>query len=155
VPIPDSFVHRVATVDIAPEASALLYDENIRRVFEIGQAGVARFDLILLGLGGDGHTASLFPGTDALDLTDHMVAANFVPAHDSWRITFTYPVLNAARRVLFLVSGQDKAEVVGRVLSGDAELPASRVHPSDGELIWLLEKAAASRLPEGVVSHEL
>jgi 6-phosphogluconolactonase len=155
VPIPGSFVHGVPTLDISPEGAAQLYEENIRRVFELDEISVARFDLILLGMGPDGHTASLFPETAALSVTDRMVAANFVPAHQSWRITFTYPVLNAARRVLFLVAGQDKADAVGRIFSGDQSLPAARVEPTEGDLIWLLDQAAATNLPDEATNHGL
>ncbi|MBV9281062.1 MAG: 6-phosphogluconolactonase [Chloroflexi bacterium] len=146
VPIPERFVHRVSTVDITPEAAAANEEEGIRRVFAVGLTESPRFDLILLGMGPDGHTASLFPGTEALNVADTLVVANYVPRLDAQRITFTYPLLNAARRVLFLVQGEDKAEMVSRALKGDPEVPAGHVRP-EGELIWLLDEAAASRLP--------
>lgn len=146
VPIPDRFVHRVPTVDITPEESAALYEEGVRRVDQVGPAETPSLDLILLGLGPDGHCASLFPDTEALTVQDHLVAANFVPALNSWRVTFTYPLINAARCVMFLVQGAEKAEILARVLSGD-DLPAARVRPQ-GELIWIVDEAAASRLSE-------
>lgn len=148
VPIPDRFIHRVPTVDIDPEESAAIYEEGIRRVLEAPLGGVPRFDLILLGLGDDGHTASLFPGTEALNQTDALVAPNYVPRLDSWRITFTYPLIDAARRVVFLVSGGSKAPVVAQVLGG-SDLPAARVRPAGGELIWVLDPDAAAQLPQG------
>lgn len=145
VPIPEAYVHGVPTVDIDPDESAALYASTIRQQFGTGMASVPRFDLILLGMGDDGHTASLFPDTQALGVEDQIVAANFVPQKEMWRITFTYPLLNAGRCVMFLVAGADKAAMVSRVFAGD-DLPAGRVHP-EGELIWLLDSAAAADLP--------
>ena len=153
VPIPERFVHPVATEDVSPEESASLYVEGIRRVFEVGLTEVPRFDLILLGLGPDGHTASLFPGSAALSVTDELVAPNFVEKFDQWRITFTYPLINAGRAVAFLAQGKDKAERVQQVMAGDASLPASGVHPTDGELMWLLDREAASLIDEGTTSE--
>src|SRR5947209_8774243 len=120
VPIPERDVHRVATVDISPEESASNYEEGIRRVFHVGESEVPRFDLILLGLGPDGHTASLFPGTEALGEKNRLVVPNFVPKFDSWRITFTYRLINAAKVVAFLSQGPDKAERVRKVVDGQA-----------------------------------
>ena len=148
VPIPERQVHRVATVDISPEESATLYAQGIRRVFGLAESDVPQFDLILLGLGPDGHTASLFPGSDALQVMERIVAPNFVAKFDSWRITFTYPLINAAHEVQFLIQGEDKAERVKQVLSGDPSLPASRVQPSAGSLLFLMDQAAAARLPD-------
>lgn len=148
VPIPDRFVHRVATVDVDPEESASIYEEGIRRVLEAGSGDVPPFDLILLGLGEDGHTASLFPNTGALDAEDALVVPNYVSHLGTWRITFTYPLINAAKRVVFLVSGREKAPVVAAVLAGSS-LPASRIRPSHGELYWVLDPDAASQLSEG------
>jgi 6-phosphogluconolactonase len=148
VPIPDRNVHRVETINTLPEESAGLYEQGIRRVFKTGQADVPRFDLILLGLGDDGHTASLFPGTNALSESGRLVVANFVKALDSWRITFTLPLINAARNVVFLVKGQDKAVILQRVLSGDARLPATLVRPSHGDLGWLVDESAGAKVAE-------
>lgn len=153
VPVPDRFVHRVATEDIAPDESAAIYEEGIRRVLEAAPSQIPRFDLILLGLGDDGHTASLFPDTAALNAMDALVVPNFVPRLDAWRITFTYPLINAARRVMFLVSGSSKAPVVARVMAGEP-LPASRVQPTDGELLWVLDPGAASQLPQRSATPE-
>lgn len=145
VPIPERFVHPYATTDIAPDLAASNYEEGIRRIFAIGLDEAPRFDLILLGLGPDGHTASLFPGTDALEVVDRLVVSNFVQKLDAWRLTFTYPLINGARAVTFLVQGEDKAEMVGQILGGGSELPAARVRPIDGDLIWLLDERAAAR----------
>ena len=114
------------------------------------QAGSAaepwpRFDLIFLGMGSDGHTASLFPGMPTLDERTQLVVASppgvLPPPVD--RVTFTLPVLNAARSVIFLVAGDDKRPALTRVVQGDRELPAARVRPTDGELHWLVDEAAA------------
>jgi 6-phosphogluconolactonase len=145
VPIPERFVHQVPTVGMAPQECAAIYGQGVRRVFDAGETEVPRFDLILLGLGDDGHTASLFPGTEALGITDEIVVANHVDKLDTWRITFTYPLINAAKRVMFLVSGAAKAERVAEVRRGE-DLPAAGVRPTDGELIWALDSDAAAGL---------
>lgn len=106
------------------------------------------FDLILLGIGTDGHTASLFPGTDALDETKRLVVANRVPPLETTRLTLTYPVLNAAREVWFLVIGSAKADIVSRILQeADQSLPAAWVCPTTGICHWLLDTDAAAGLP--------
>jgi len=146
VPLPERLVHPVPTVDISPEESASLYEERIRRVFEVGLDEIPVFDLIMLGLGPDGHTASLFPGTEALAVSDHLVAANFVPHLQAWRITFTYPLINAARDILFQVQGGDKSDAIAAIFGLREDLPAGRVHPTQGNLTWLLDEAAAAKL---------
>lgn len=145
VPVPERFVHRPATVDIDPAESAAIYEEGIRRVLEVPEGRAPAFDLILLGMGDDGHTASLFPGTEALNEVNSLVVSNFVPRLDMWRITFTYPLINAARRVMFLASGSNKAAMLAEVLGG-ADLPAARVQPNPGELVWVLDPEAAAQL---------
>jgi 6-phosphogluconolactonase len=132
-------------------ASAQAYEEILRQAFGNG-ADVPVFDLILLGLGDDGHTASLFPGMPALHVTDRWVAGTppgvLPPSVD--RVTLTFPVINAARHVVFLAGGEKKADTVCDVLAGNfavEERPAVGVRPEHGELIWLLDKAAASKLP--------
>ena len=101
----------------------------------------------MLGLGPDGHTASLFPGTAALEEKQRLVVANWVEKFNTYRITFTYPVINNAASVAFLVSGKDKAEILREVLENEqAELPAQKVSPTNGKLLWLVDRAAASSL---------
>jgi 6-phosphogluconolactonase len=133
--------------------AAAVYEATLADAFEIGDRRdhPPRFDLILLGLGEDGHTASLFPGAASLDVTDRWVVASppgsLPPCLE--RITQTFPVLNAARDVLFLVSGSSKAEALRDVLDGRPareQLPAARVHPVDGMVTWFVDEAAASRL---------
>ena len=138
----------VPTEGIAPGDSAAEVEDALRGVF--GDAPV-RPDLLLLGIGPDGHTASLFPGTSALDERDRLFAANWVPRMDAWRITATLPLINASRRVVFLAQGNDKAEAVRLALhppSGGPPLPAALVAPHDGTLTWLLDRQAASGLAQ-------
>lgn len=132
------------------DAAAREYEEAIAREFGI-VAGVTvpQFDLVLLGLGADGHTASLFPHTAALAETKRWVVANVIPQLGVTRLTLTYPVLNAARCVMFLVTGEDKAAAVARVFDPYTRVddaPARGVCPVSGELVWFLDRAAASQL---------
>jgi 6-phosphogluconolactonase len=116
-----------------------------------GPDGFPSLDLVLLGLGEDGHTASLFPRTAALSETLRVVAANYVPQKDSWRLTLTYPTLDAAREVWFLVSGHAKAHRVAQCLgfaTGGEDLPSTMVHPLGGQLHWWLDREAAAELPD-------
>jgi 6-phosphogluconolactonase len=133
--------------EIDPATAAGRYETTIRTVFR-HEPGV-RFDLVLLGLGTDGHTASLFPDTEALGVSDGLVYANRVPSLRTTRITMTLPLLNAARRVLFLVTGADKATAVRTVLeptAGSVRVPAALVKPADGRVDWILDTAAANLL---------
>jgi 6-phosphogluconolactonase len=147
VPVPAAQVHRMEG-ERDPDEAARRYEEALRREIPAGADGVPQIDLVLLGVGDDGHTASLFPGTAALDETTRLVAAPWVEAVGAHRLTLTYPALNAARAVLYLVAGDDKAEAARAVLeprAGEPRLPAAGVRPS-GQLVWLLDRAAAARL---------
>lgn len=148
VPVPAARVHPWPTADADPAAAATAYEATLRRVF--GQAaGVPVFDLVLLGMGDDGHTASLFPHTGALDQTTPLAVANLVPQHDTTRLTLTYPVLNAAREVLFLVGGAGKAGALAAVLEGPddpRQFPAQAIRPANGQLTLLVDEAAAANL---------
>ncbi|MBN1465622.1 6-phosphogluconolactonase [candidate division KSB1 bacterium] len=129
-----------------PPQAAMEYEETIRHHFN-APTGIPTFDLIFLGMGGDGHTASLFPGSKALLETRRLVVANWVDALRSWRITFTYPLLNGGKHVIFLVSGSDKAAVIkGIHKDGLRHHPAAQVQPSHGELHWLIDASAGSEL---------
>lgn len=142
VPVADDNVHRVAAENPnAPEAAAQ-YEEILKAV--TGEA-LPQLDLILLGLGTDGHTASIFPGSEVLQETEHLVAAPWVEKFKSYRITMTLPLLNNGASVVFLVSGDEKAEIVKEVLEGPARYPAQAVKPK-GELLWLLDQRAAVRV---------
>lgn len=142
-------VHPIPTTGQDAAAVAWTYERELVNFFGLAPGEPPRFDVVLLGLGGDGHTASLFPGTVALTEQKRLVVANWVEELSSHRITLTLPVLNAARAVLFLVAGEAKAEILRRVLQGphDREaLPAQLVRPDDGDLFWLVDRAAASLL---------
>ena len=124
------------------------YERLVRERVAPGRQGIPAFDLILLGIGSDGHTASLFPGTTALDERERLVVMNDVPQHATRRMTFTYPLVNAARRVWVLATGAAKRDVVAACLRGadPARHPAAGVRPRDGELVWWLDEPAASAL---------
>jgi 6-phosphogluconolactonase len=134
-------VHRMQAEAPDLDAAALAYEAELRLAFEVSAAEPPRFDLIWLGMGADGHTASLFPGSDGLDEAARWVIGNYAPAQEAWRMTLTFPVLVAARQVVFAVVGADKADALRAVRAGDRTLPAGRVRGSSVE--WLLDTAAA------------
>jgi 6-phosphogluconolactonase len=148
IPIPAENVHRVRAENPDAAAAALEYEEELRHFFELDPGELPRFDLILLGLGPEGHTASLFPDSEALKEHSRLVVANWVAKLNANRITFTLPVLNRAAEAMFLASGAEKADIVRQVLRGNAAppLPAQRVLPDDGKLLWMLDEAAAAKL---------
>lgn len=147
IPIPAENVHRLRG-EAAPAQAAAEYEAELRLAFP----GQPRFDLIVLGLGDDGHTASIFPGTSAVQEQARWVVAqehNFPPPPLVSRLTFTPPLINAAANVVFLVAGASKAERLQDVLHGPHRpevLPAQVVRPTDGQLIWMVDEAAAKRL---------
>jgi 6-phosphogluconolactonase len=141
--VPATF-HPVAwTGDAAAAAGA--YEAELARFLPQGPGGLQP-GLVVLGVGIDGHTASLFPGTAALDETRRGFVANWVPQLSAWRLTATLPLLIAARRTVFLVSGQQKAEIVAEVLEGDTDLPAAVISRESRDAVWLLDREAASLL---------
>ncbi len=143
--IPASQVFRMEG-EQQPAQAARSYENGLRREF---RGRPVKLDLVLLGLGGDGHTASLFPGTAALAEERCLAVANFVPKLSEWRLSLTYRAINATRRIVFLVSGPEKAAVSAKILkkqSGWQDLPASCIGSRRGTLLWLLDQAAASRL---------
>ncbi len=149
VPIPPDNIRRMKG-EMAPAAAAAEYEGLLRAFFAAsakeGKPLAPRFDLVLLGMGEDGHTASLFPGAEALRETRHWVAAYKVPALDAWRITLTPVVINAASQVTFLVAGAEKARRLQEVLYGPyhpERLPAQIIRPPRGRLLWLVDEAAA------------
>lgn len=149
LPIPSEQIHRMCGEEPDPERAAAEYEERLRTAFP-GQAGaVPRFDLVLLGMGADGHTASLFPHTEAVREQQRWVVRNYVPKFQADRLTLTAPAINGAATVLFLVAGDDKAAALQAVLEGPAapeRLPAQLIRPTAGRLVWLVDRAAASRL---------
>jgi 6-phosphogluconolactonase len=147
VPIPPENVFRVQAELPAGDAAGQ-YERNLREFFNLRENAWPNFDLVLLGLGDDGHTASLFPGTGALEETSRLVVANWIEKFQSYRITFTYPVLNHAIETLFLVSGEGKAQILKSVLapSGPGAYPAQAVQPQTGIVMWLVDREAARLL---------
>jgi 6-phosphogluconolactonase len=146
VSIPPAHVYRIMG-EAKADAAARKYEKELQTIFPLF---AGRCDLISLGVGGDGHTASLFPGTEVLRETQCEARAVFVPRLGSWRVTLTLPVINRARAVFFLASGEPKAAIVGKILAstqGNEDLPATLVCPDSGTLTWMLDAEAASRLP--------
>jgi 6-phosphogluconolactonase len=152
IAIPAENVFRVPAENPDAAAAASDYETQLRRFFELRPEDrpgeFPRFDLILLGMGSDGHTASLFPDSAALDEQSRLVVANWVAKFNTHRITFTFPVLNRAAEVVFMASGADKANMLHQVLEAKntPPLPSQRVQPSDGKLLWMLDEAAAAKL---------
>ena len=149
IPVAAGNVFRMATENPDAAAAAEAYEQTLRKFFQLGPGEVPTFDLILLGMGPDGHTASLFPNTAGLQEKSRLVIANWVDKLKTSRLTLTLPVLNAARCVVFLVSGTDKATVLRTVLEEDVpaeQYPSKLVRPGNGKLIWLVDRAAASAL---------
>ncbi|HET9419061.1 MAG TPA: 6-phosphogluconolactonase [Chthoniobacterales bacterium] len=135
--IPDKSVLRMRG-EIEPHLAAQEYQDELDVLATQRGEHVYQHDLILLGLGDDGHTASLFPDTTALKETNRRVLANFVPKLNSWRLTFTFPLIDHGRHVCFLVSAS-KGQLIDRVLNGDRNYPAARVNPTAGELTWIID----------------
>jgi len=150
VPLKAEHVVRIEG-ELDPEEAAAKYEAAIRGHFRLEGAEVPIFDMVQLGMGDDGHTASLFPHTEALQEMMRVAVANHVPQQkQSWRVTLTSPVINAGREVFFLIDGAKKADPVGRVLTGAYDpdtLPSQLIQPQSGRLLFLLDRAAASHLP--------
>ncbi len=141
--VPAGSVHRMRG-ELDPREAAALYEKELTAFF----GGTPRFDLVLLGIGGDGHTASLFPRTPALDVNDRWAVENPVEKLETTRLTLTVPAINAARKVAFLVAGEGKAEALKEILEGDADprdYPAKLIRPADGP-DWFVDRAASSLL---------
>lgn len=146
VPIPPENVYPVPSAIPDAREAASRYEARIMEALHLGPDDVPRFDLILLGMGPDGHVASIFPGTEALDEEKRLVMGNWAAANKVWRITLTMPVLNAAAHEIVLVAGREKAPALRRVLRGPHTpplLPAERLRPTKGTLLWLADREAA------------
>jgi len=149
VPLKPEQIHRMEG-ELEPDDAAARYESELRKSFGLNGTETPRFDLVQLGIGPDGHTASLFPGTEALRVTDRLVTANYVEKLDMWRVTLTRPVINEARQVFFLIAGADKAMILNEVLEGPRDperLPSQFIAPVNGILTLLLDQAAAALLP--------
>lgn len=147
VAVPPANIHATQGQDQDPQACASDYEKTIRDEFAEAD-GIPSFDVIFLGMGPDGHCASLFPESTALAEKDRLVVANYVKKFDTNRITFTYPLLNAARTVIFMVAGADKSSVLSGIVTGQNDrFPAAKVRPVKGQLIWFVDKTAAAGLP--------
>jgi 6-phosphogluconolactonase len=147
VPLPKENIFATENQDTDPKDAAAKYESKMVEVIKARSGQVPVFDIILLGLGPDGHTASLFPGSKALEETERYFVENWVDKFQSYRLTSTYPLLNCARNVIFLVSGNGKAEIVDRVLnSTEQKYPAQNVRPTAGKLRWFLDKPAVEAM---------
>lgn len=151
IDIPPANVHPMVTQTADAQQAAQMYEQTIQRVFGTREGGIPKFDLMLLGLGENGHTASLFPHSPLLHENERLVAAEFVKEAGNWRITMTVPLINAARSVMVLVSGSGKAAALREVLSGafrPEDYPAQLVRPVNGEMVWIVDESAVKLLPE-------
>jgi 6-phosphogluconolactonase len=150
VPLPEGQIFRIQG-ELPPEEAGARYESDIRKGFRLEGAEMPTFDSILLGMGPDGHTASLFPHSDGLHELMRVAIANHVENKDAWRVTLTSPVLNQGKDVFFLIAGKDKTEVLHRVFFGPYEpetLPSQLIRPKTGRLTLLLDSAAAAMLPK-------
>jgi 6-phosphogluconolactonase len=146
VPIPVDNIHRMPVEMDSPVEAAAAYEALLRSFLALSPTGLPRFDLIILGMGADAHMASLFPGTPALN-DKRLVADNYVPKLNAFRLTLTLPVLNQARNVMFLVSGSSKADAFEAVQNNSMrpDLPASLLCPKEGRVYWVVDQDAASK----------
>lgn len=154
IKIPAGNIHRVKCENPDAGAAAEEYDRELTANFNLKGNELPRLDLILLGMGPDGHTASLFPGTEAVHNLSQRVVANWVPKFNTWRVTFTRPVINNAAAVLVAAGGADKADPLSEVMgSGSPDTyPVKYVKPTNGDLLWFVDAAAAAKLPANVAS---
>lgn len=147
--VPAANVQRIKSEYPEAQRAADEYDQRLREFFAVAVGHFPQFDLLLLGMGPDGHTASLFPGTVALHERTRLVVANWVEKFSTDRITLTPPVLNNAARIIFLVGGEEKAETLRAVLQGEQQperFPAQLISPTQGTLLWLVDRSAARLL---------
>lgn len=148
-PVPEANVFRMEG-ELDPQEAASRYESTLRNVMKLEGAESPAFDLVVLGMGPDGHTASLFPHTEALHEMGRLVVANHVPQKDTWRITLTWPVINQGAEVAFELEGPGKTDILAEVLTGPRDperLPSQLIRPANGKLLFLLDEDAAAKLP--------
>jgi 6-phosphogluconolactonase len=146
--VPANNIRRFNT-ELEPDRAAVIYETTLETFFQLKSGELPRFDLILLGMGADGHTASIFPHTAAVGETSKLAIANFVPKFDAFRLTLTPPVINNAAQVVFLISGADKADALNEVINGARQpelFPSQLIQPANGELSFLVDAGAAAKL---------
>lgn len=149
VPIPRSQIHRIRTELATPQAAAEAYELELIQEFNLKPHTTPPFDLVLMGMGDDGHTGSLFPGSELARCSHGLAVGGIVEKLGAQRVSLTARAFNAGRRIVFLVTGAGKANTVRDVLQGDLDLdrlPSQRIEPTNGRLVWLLDEAAASAL---------
>lgn len=152
VEVPAENIHRVRAEEQDASKAAEEYEDELRTFFNLKPGELPRFDCVLLGMGPDGHTASLFPGTEALREQKRLVVSNWVEKFRTHRITLTAPAINNADCIIFLVSGEEKAEVLREVLEGEKNtelFPSQLIKPSHGKLLWLVAQSATTKLTVG------
>ncbi len=150
-PVPEENIHRVRGEEAEAGTAASEYETHLKSFFRVEGGGFPRFDLVLLGMGADGHTASLFPGTDVVFEAHRMVAPVWIEKSEACRITVTPPVLNNAACIIFLLAGEEKAAALQSVLHGEFHpevYPSQIISPPNGRLLWLMDNGAAACLPE-------
>jgi 6-phosphogluconolactonase len=146
-PIPAENIFRVPAENPDVDAAARAYEKTVHDFFQLTPGEFPRFDLILLGIGPDGHTASLFPGSNGLKVKDRIFISNPVAKFKTDRLTFTFPVLDNAANLIFMATGEEKAPIIQDILeNSNSILPAAQVRPASGRVLWMLDRAAASRL---------
>ena len=149
IPIPPENIHRIEAESSNAESAAAKYERELKQHFNLSETEIPRFDLVFLGMGDDGHTASLFPGTDVVHESKYLVAAPWVEKFDSRRITFTPRVINNSDRIIFLVKGEEKADALVEVIEGEKNpdlYPAQIINPNHGSVLWLCDRASCSKL---------
>lgn len=157
VPAVAGNVFRVHTENTDAASAAIAYEQTLSAAFALQERDLPRFDLILLGLGPDGHTASLFPRTAALREQTRLVVANWVEKLGTWRISFTFPVLNNAANIMFLVDGKDKASALTSVFdpkSPPEQFPAKMVQPRNGKVVWMIDEGAAAGIAKAAAKRQ-
>lgn len=153
--LPAANIHRIEG-ERPPAEAAEWYERELKTFFDLKETQLPRFDVTLLGLGEDGHTASLFPGTTILNETRRLVAEVYVEKFKAYRVSMTYPILNNSGVIMFLVSGSGKASILHEILEGEpGRYPAQQIQPADGTVFWLIDGQVASYLSDSLIDNTL